>query len=398
MIPGRVFVVEDEALVAMELEDRLITLGYSVVGVAADGDAASRAIRETKPDLVLMDIHLAGSRSGIDVAAELRAAELDLPVVFLTAYSDPALLERAKHVEPAGYLVKPFEERELHATVQMALYKHRAEEERRRLLAERNAAELRLAHAHKSESLGRMAGGIAHVFNNAFTGILLNLELAKMKATEPPTVESCLANAIAAVERAAEQSRALRRYVESMKSVDAVVDLVQACREALPLLPVVLPAGATLSASLPDVTLRVLANGGLLRQAIVQLVTNAGEALVDAAGEVSVGIGLAKREHVEGWRTYPEEWRARSDEYAVVAVRDTGRGIPVSDLDKLFDPFFTTKQLGRGLGLASVLAAVRAGGGAVAVRSEVGGGSELRMLLPIVRDALMAASESDQVD
>lgn len=387
MIAGRVYLAEDEALVAMELEDRLTTLGYTVTGVAAEGEAAARGIRETKPDIALLDINLAGPMSGIDVAAELRGAGLEVPVVFVTAYSDPELIERAQRVEPAGYLVKPFEERELHATVQMALYKHRAEQERRRRIADQNASELRLAHAQKSESLARMAGAIAHVFNNAFTGILLNLELASMRSDDPATLASCLAGAIAAAERAAEQSRALRRYVESMKSTDDVVDMVQACREALPLLPVVLPPETKLVTAIPDVTLRVLAHGGLLRQAIVQLVTNAGEALGDSTGEVSVRIELASREQVEGWATFPEEWRPRSDEYAVLTVRDTGCGIPESNFAKLFDPFFSTKQLGRGLGLAGVLAAVRAGGGAVAVASSVGVGSEVSALFPIVRAA-----------
>jgi hypothetical protein len=124
--PPSVFIVEDEALIAMELRDRLTRLGYAVAGVAARGEAAADAIPAAAPDVVLMDVSLAGKIDGIEAARRVRD-RLDVPVVFLTAFSDPELLRRASEVGPYGYLVKPFEERELHATLQMALDKHRME-------------------------------------------------------------------------------------------------------------------------------------------------------------------------------------------------------------------------------------------------------------------------------
>lgn len=138
----RVFVVEDEALVAMELEDRLVGLGYDVVGTAARGEEVPDAVTRAPVDLVLMDIRLAGKLDGIETAARLRE-RLDVPVIFLTAYSDRETLDRATKAEPFGYLLKPFEQRELHATVQMALYKHRMDRSLREanaLLAEKVAA------------------------------------------------------------------------------------------------------------------------------------------------------------------------------------------------------------------------------------------------------------------
>jgi PAS domain S-box-containing protein len=133
--PARVFVVEDEALIAMELSDRLASLGYSVVGTSSRGEEALEALGAGRQaDVVLMDIHLAGVLDGIQTASRLRE-RTDIPVIFLSAYSDAELLGQAGKVEPFGYLVKPFEERELHATIQMALYKHRME----RALREANA-------------------------------------------------------------------------------------------------------------------------------------------------------------------------------------------------------------------------------------------------------------------
>jgi DNA-binding response OmpR family regulator len=119
-----VFVVEDEALIAMELEDHLTARGYHVIGMATNGEQAIPAIIATRPDVVVMDIHLAGELEGIETAA-LIAKRADVPIIFLSAFSDAELLKRAREVGPFGYIIKPFEPRELHATIQMALDKHR---------------------------------------------------------------------------------------------------------------------------------------------------------------------------------------------------------------------------------------------------------------------------------
>lgn len=167
-----VYIVEDEALIAMEISDRLSHLGYQVVGRAARGEKALEEIPRLKPDLVLMDISLAGELSGIDTANRLRPL-VDVPVVFLTAFSDAETLQRAVGAEPFGYLVKPFEERELHATIQAALYRHqlqsllktqkadleRAVEERTRELA-RSEAELRVQQRNLSVTLNSIGDAV----------------------------------------------------------------------------------------------------------------------------------------------------------------------------------------------------------------------------------------------
>jgi len=121
----RVFVVEDEALIAMDLFERLTALGYEVCGTAAGGETAVQRIAELQPDIVLMDVGLAGSMDGVEAAQKLGEC-YDVPIVFLTAYSHPELIARASRTNSYGYLVKPFEERELHATLQVALARFRA--------------------------------------------------------------------------------------------------------------------------------------------------------------------------------------------------------------------------------------------------------------------------------
>jgi signal transduction histidine kinase len=122
----KILVVEDEAIVAKDIELSLRALGYEVLGIAVTGAAALQQAEEKKPDLVLMDIKLKGEIDGIATAERIRE-RFDLPVVFLTAFSDEGTLQRAKVTEPFGYLLKPFEERELHTAIQIALYKHRTE-------------------------------------------------------------------------------------------------------------------------------------------------------------------------------------------------------------------------------------------------------------------------------
>ena len=120
---ARILVVEDEFAVAMELQDRLDGLGYEVVAHELRGQEAVERARETTPDLVLMDVRLDGPMDGITAAQTIRSTQ-PIPVVFVTAYSDDETLQRATETAPFGYVVKPFEERELYAAIEVALHTH----------------------------------------------------------------------------------------------------------------------------------------------------------------------------------------------------------------------------------------------------------------------------------
>ncbi|MCB9882134.1 MAG: response regulator [Planctomycetes bacterium] len=121
---ARLFVVEDEALIAEELRQRLHRLEYEVIGICDSGDAAIQEVAGTRPDLVLMDIRLKGALDGIETARTI-CDQLDIPVVYLTAHSDQATIERAKHTKPLGYILKPFHERDLVVTIEIALHRDR---------------------------------------------------------------------------------------------------------------------------------------------------------------------------------------------------------------------------------------------------------------------------------
>lgn len=123
MEKSNIFIVEDEAIVANDIKETLKSLGYTISGIAKSGEIAVEKIKELKPDLVLMDIHLAGKMDGVETAGIVHQL-YNIPVIYLTAYADQPLLERAKITEPYGYILKPYEERELHSVIEMALYKH----------------------------------------------------------------------------------------------------------------------------------------------------------------------------------------------------------------------------------------------------------------------------------
>ena len=131
MKPATILIVEDEGIIARDIRQQLVELGYEVVGDTPTGEEAITLTEQLRPSLVLMDIHLAGPMDGIETAQAIRK-QWGTPVVFLTAFAGAETLERAKLTEPFGYIIKPFDERYLHTVIEMALYKHRAESHLRR--------------------------------------------------------------------------------------------------------------------------------------------------------------------------------------------------------------------------------------------------------------------------
>ncbi len=119
----QILVVEDDAIIAVRLHDILVSLGYEVPDPVASGEEAVVLASAEHPDLILMDINLYGEMNGVEAAAQIHAV-MDVPVIYITAYSDDDLLQRAKITDPYGYLVKPVQERELQATIEMSLHKH----------------------------------------------------------------------------------------------------------------------------------------------------------------------------------------------------------------------------------------------------------------------------------
>lgn len=131
MTNAKIMIVEDEWILAEDTQNRLQDLGYVVSSLASTGKEAIQKVEEEKPDLVLTDIVLEGEMDGIEVAKQIYS-RFDIPFIYLTAYADDKILERIKITEPFGYIVKPFTNEDLKITIELALYKHKAEGERRK--------------------------------------------------------------------------------------------------------------------------------------------------------------------------------------------------------------------------------------------------------------------------
>ncbi len=123
---GKIMVVEDEVVIALKLQQRLTSMGFDYWGIAYSGEEAVEKARSLRPDLILMDIMIPGKLDGITVAKIVKA-ELDIPVIFLTAFSEDKIIKRAKKAEPFGYILKPFQDREIKAAIEVALYKKEME-------------------------------------------------------------------------------------------------------------------------------------------------------------------------------------------------------------------------------------------------------------------------------
>ncbi len=147
----RILVVEDEAVIALRLQRRLVEMGYDVPDIAYSGEEAVDKAGHLRLDLVLMDVMIPGKIDGIE-AAKIMKTQFDIPIIFLTAYSGDKIIENAKQAEPFGYILKPFQDREIKAAVEVALYKKKMEEK------------LHKAHAELERQVKKRTEELNHAF------------------------------------------------------------------------------------------------------------------------------------------------------------------------------------------------------------------------------------------
>ena len=243
--------------------------------------------------------------------------------------------------------------------------------------------ERRLQQAHKAQSLGRMAGAIAHRFNNLLGAVIGNLDLALIRLPAGAGAADNLAEALKAAGRAAEVSTLMLTYLGQAPGQREALDLSEICRPGLPALLAAMPEGVRLQADLPSPGPRVSANEQQIQQLLASLVTNAWESYADGPGTVRVSVATASPRDIPSEHRFPIEWLPQlENRYGFIEVMDDGSGIAEHELTELFDPFFSSKFTGRGLGLPIVLGIARAHGGAVTVESELGRGSTFRVYVP----------------
>jgi len=250
----------------------------------------------------------------------------------------------------------------------------RAEEERKRL-------EAQVQQAQKLESLGVLAGGIAHDFNNLLMGILGNADLALIKLTGDTPARDNLIGIVSAARHAAELAKQMLAYSGRGQFLIEEIDLSDLVSGMANLLDVTISKKADLRYDLTPGLPAIEADATQIRQVIMNLTTNASEAIGEHSGVLTISTGAAHcdSEYLAG--TYLDDDLAPGN-FVYLEVADTGTGMNESTQAKMFEPFFTTKFTGRGLGLAAVLGIVRGHKGALKVTSAPGQGTTIRVLFP----------------
>lgn len=369
MKPLTILVVEDEIITAIDIQSSLENLGYIVPSTASKGEEAIEKVETLQPDLVLMDIVLKGDIDGVEAAGIIRD-RYQIPVIFLTAYSDDATLNRAGITEPFGYLLKPFDDRELHTTIQIAIKRHEAEKQIRE---QRDLAEELRQEAEKLVELkSRYISMTSHEFRTPMTAIQMSAELLEhyshkwsdeKKQKHLLRIQSSIKNMTQLLDDILTIGKGEAGKLEFNP---APLDLLQFCKEIVEEQQV-----ATVESRINFVASGDLEHAfldeKLLRHILTNLLSNALK-YSPSGGEVNFKID----EH---------------DRKLVLEIQDSGIGIPEMDLQNLFQSFQRAKNVGNiagtGLGLAIVKKCVDRHNGQIAVSSRVNEGTTFTVILPM---------------
>lgn len=407
---ANILVVEDESIVGLDIKNRLQRLGHQVPDVVVSGEQAIVQAEALLPELILMDIMLQGEMNGLEAADVIRE-RLDIPVIFLTAYSDESTLERAKEAGPYGYVLKPFKDRELYTTIELGLVKHQNErklrqahdqletrvqertaelarvneelrleiEERKRGAEEKDRLAEQLRQSQKMEALGRLAAGVAHDFNNMLTIINGYSELVLACMGEEDSLYIDVKAIKEAGERATVLTGQLLAFGRRQLLDSRLLDLNQEVAKTLQMFQRLIGEDIELRADLQSTEPYVETDPGQFDQVLVNLVINARDAMSRGG---RIGIETADVEFAEA------DVRSRVDiapgSYVRLRVHDTGCGMNDDILSRIFEPFFTTKSKdkGTGLGLSVVYGIVEQSGGHIEVASQVDVGTTIDIFLP----------------
>jgi signal transduction histidine kinase len=365
-----ILVVEDERLVADDLRETLEYLGYSISDLVASGEEAIVKAEEKKPNLVLMDIRLEGKMDGIEASIHIQSL-FNIPVVYLTANTDQATLERAKFSQPFGYILKPFDEKTLSTTIEIALSRHQAEIDIKNTLAgfkaDKNTTEFQIRQ--KSQYLCMAA----HEFRNPLATIKFGTEMLKeysdiseeKKQKYLQRIETATNNLIDLLEDILTLGRA-----ESGKLAycPSDFDIVTFCEEILELLEISIGEQYTLKFTVHGDRRLAYLDKHLLSHLLNNLISNA-----------------IKYSPVNSTILLILNWEI---DFICFQVQDQGIGIPEESYSYLFEPFQRANNVskipGTGLGLAIVKQCVDLHGGTIDFISHLGKGTTFFIKLPLI--------------
>ena len=273
--------------------------------------------------------------------------------------------------------------RDAAGTVVSAICSSKDITERKQAEAEKERLDAQNRQLQKSESLGRMAGAIAHHFNNQLHAVMMNLEMAMQDPLGDEGPVENLAEAMHSARKAAEVSSLMLTYLGQTQCRREPLDLSEICLRSLPMLRAAIPKDVVLETDVRTPGPAIGGNSNQIQQVLTNLATNAWESSGGGRGVVRLAVKTVSAADIAAVNRFPIDSQPRDTAYACLEVADAGCGIPEKDIERLFDPFFSSKFTGRGLGLAVVLGIVRAHSGTITVESKPGRGSVFRVFFPV---------------
>jgi len=378
-----ILIVDDDLAMARSIQSVLVTQGYRVQIVNSALGALER-IQAGNFDLVLLDVMMP-EMTGFQVLDTLDRANLDTYFIIMTGDSTMESAVEAIRRGASDYLKKPFEPNELLIRVENIFKQKQLKAEHHRIEGQKKQLEMELYQSQKMEAIGTLAGGIAHDFNNILSIILGNSELAMDSLDDHSPIRQNLEQIFEAGNRAKEITYQLLSFCRKGDSKQHPLNLNTIVEKSLKLMRASLPSNIEIHHNLLDDVHTVLGDATQIHQILINLCTNASHAMEGRGGRIDVGL---KNISIPASRISQYNGMVPG-KYIKLAVTDTGHGIDPQIMDQIFDPYFTTKDVGKGtgMGLSLVQGIVKNHGGEIRVASELGHGTTVTILIPIIDEA-----------
>ncbi len=402
-----IMIIDDEAEHTDFLKELLDQFGFNLV-VASKGEEAIRLLEKFLPDIILLDV-LMPEMDGFEVCRRIKENKRtrDIPILFMTAMTDPVNKVTGLELGGADYITKPFRKEEVLARLKIHFVMRqlhlqlqetrktlddevslrtrelkKSNEQLKKELIEQKRMEKILKQAQKMEAVSTLSRGIAHDFNNILSIIIGYCDLAAMEnVSESSTLGSSLEKIHTAAFRAKELVQHLLTFCRETDQDKRHIRIAPILNSVISFMKPDFPSSIELKMDLKEETGTVLADTAKIQQLILNLCQNAVQAMAETGGKLTIGLKSVFLDLEQASDTP----NMASGHYARILIQDTGPGMDPEIIERVFDPYFTTKEPGEGtgLGLAVAFGIAVSHGGTILVESLPGEGSSFEVLLPL---------------
>lgn len=404
-----IMIVDDESDHRRYLADILNPFGFELL-MARSGSEALEMVTQTQPDIILLDVVMP-DMDGFEVCRRLKQNEgtKKVPIILMSSLTESVDIVTGLELGAADYITKPFQKEEilnrikthfvmrqlqvqldqtkksLNETVSLKTRElTQTNEQLKKDLAEQKRMETILKQAQKMEAVSTLSIGIAHDFNNILSIITGYVEMARLEMeSDPSIIGDCLEQINSAAFRAKELVQNLLTYCQQSEHEKNLIQVSSILKNVISFIKTNLPPHVEIQQQIHEETAMILADSGQLYQLFLNLVRNAGQAMTDTGGTLTIkteALTLNKENISEFANLLPGP-------YTQIRIEDSGKGMDADTKERIFDPYFTTQEPGEGtgLGLSVAMGIAVAHNGTIHVESEPGEGSRFDVLLPVRR-------------